>query len=440
MSSLKHLPKAFHNVDTKFLYRSFFWALIPVSLAASLSRHPDLVFMALVPPVTLVLSKILLELQFPELGHYRHEVRRKAYPQAAFYLIKALQRLKARPWLQRFNLLRPRASNKVLYKHLESELASVRLLAGELDEAERMLRRLSDEGVAEGWVHHNLAVVLSVRGAWKEARPHILLARALGVAPPHSRTRLSAFLCRRFAWSRDPHLDWVAEVGLLYQALGFHEFALQCLSLSKRPEKCFQCVTSLVALQRLPEAETQARAASRQEPENSWNWLALGQVQFLAGNHGEAILHLSQALSLDPENKVVKTVYYEMKIWNSTPKQLRDLLSLVEEYEEDFTVRCIMEACILGELGDWEQSLKTVEKIIDRFMVDQALPGLEVQALRFLECLGYSLINVGVPYVGVSYLSMFCDLSERADIFLLRRQERRDKAMEFVEHFVASPF
>ena len=147
------------NLDYRSTFRLCILTLWPALGLYFLTQQAGWFVLLGLPLVTAVYCKICLELALPQLGRYRDNLRLGKYPQAFFHAVLALQKLEKRPRLIYLNVLRPPLAHPNLKEHLESELAAVKLLQGEVPEAERRLRKLVDSGRAEPKSTHSARII-----------------------------------------------------------------------------------------------------------------------------------------------------------------------------------------------------------------------------------------------------------------------------------------
>lgn len=352
------------NLDYRSTFRLCILTLWPALGLYFLTQQAGWFVLLGLPLVTAVYCKICLELALPQLGRYRDNLRLGKYPQAFFHAVLALQKLEKRPRLNYLNVLRPPLAHPNLKEHLESELAAVKLLQGEVPEAERRLRKLVDSGRAEPIVYHNLAVVLAESGQWEQARHYVRVARGLGVCPPYRATRRRAFWARLTPAYSDQHLQWIWDVGGFYRKLGLHHLALACCDQTRHPALSLARVHSLLALGRQEAAEHEALKATRRDPLNARNQMAFCLVRQSRERWAEALELAQEASRLDPDWPLARRICYELETWQSEPEQLRELLIRVCEHEPHRALKLSTQAAIYCRLEQWQACLEVARQAV----------------------------------------------------------------------------
>lgn len=381
----------------------------------------------LLPIVVLVASTLVVEIGLPELSGFRRQQSRKdATPQAVYYLVKALSRLERRPWLERIFWAKPRYHRGSLRVHLYSQLLATRLMAGQMDEAEAVLAKLYQLSEERGGLcHHNEAVFWARRGELERARQSVKMSRALGLRLPARESRVQYSLERWLRGQPSAHLVWIASVGELYQQLGFHQPALQCLQLSRSQDAAYRLVTAHLALGDVESAQRVASEAKRRAGNSSWTWLACGTLQVYREESIEARLSFENGLLLNPGCRELKKAFHDLRIQHTPQDQLPGLLRQIAEQETDDTLRLAALAQTKARLEQWEASIGDAMIAL----------GMGAKDVALLECLGHSWCRLGVPASGIHFLRRFHELVELRQPILALRQERLERARSVWETF-----
>ncbi len=406
------------NLDYRSTLRLCILTLWPALGLYLLTQQTGWFALVALPLLTAVYCKLCLELALPQLGRYRENLRVGKYPQAFFHAVLALQRLEKRPSLNYLNVLRPALAHPNLKEHLESELAAIKLLQGEIPEAERRLRKLVDSGRAEPIVYHNLAVVLAEGGQWEQARHFVRVARGLGVCPPYRVTRRRAFWARLSPSQTDQHLQWIWDVGGFYRKLGLHHLALACCDQTRHQALSLARVHSLLALGKQESAEAEALKAVRRDPRNARNQMALCLVRQGQEKWGEALELARKASRLDQEWALARRICYGLEIWQSDSDQLRELLIRVCEHEPHRALKLSTQAAIYCRLEQWQACLDVARQAVGTPGESTVLGGV----------VGIALAEIGNRKEAVGYLRDFLAYTELNPYPLAHLERRRARA------------
>jgi tetratricopeptide (TPR) repeat protein len=417
MRLLRQAELAPSSVDYLPTLKLCLCALGPALGLSLATKQLGWLILIVLPLLTAIHCKICLEAALPQLRKYRKNLRERKYPQAFFHAVLALQKIEARPSLNYLNVLRPRLSHPNLKVHLASELAALKLLQSEIPEAERRLRKLIDSGHAEAIVYHNLAVCLAERGRWQEARHFVHVARGLGVCPPYKKTRRRAFWTNIFP-QNDSHLQWIWDVAGFYRRLGLHQLALTCCEYTNHHAKALAQTHSLLALQRLPEAEALALKATRQNPKSARNWIALSLVRLTQERYHEALDLAEKSIDLDGQWPLARRLSYEMEVWLAEENDLLDLLAWVGEYESHQGLRFTTEALIHARLEHWHACLEKAEKVVGTPGETAVLGGV----------VGLALNKLGQPRKAAPLLRGFLEYTKLKPYPMAHLERRRAEA------------
>jgi tetratricopeptide (TPR) repeat protein len=421
MRLLRHAELALSIVDYRPALRLCLYTLWPALGLYLVTQQPGWFALVALPLITAVHCRICLEAALPQLGRYRANLRQGKYPQASFHAVIALQKLEQRPSLNYLNVLRPRLAHPNLKDHLESELAALKLLQGEIPEAERRLRKIIDSGRAEPIAYHNLAVTLAERGQWHEARHFVRVARGLGVCPPYRVTRRKANRAKLSPRAQDQHLQWIWDVAGFYRKLGLHQLALACCEYTTHRALALAQVHSLLALGRIDRAEKLALKASQMEPNNSRNWVALSLVRLAQERYEEALDLVDKSIDMTPDWPLVRRLSYEIEIWLGNKKDLLDLLAWVKEHEPHRALRLTTEALIHYRLEHWHACLEKAEQVVGTSGETAVLGGI----------VGIALDKLGQSEKAVPLLRRFLAYTE-LKAYPMAHLERRRAAAQLV--------
>lgn len=408
-------------VDYRPTLRLCMYTLWPALAIFFCTGQPGWFSLVGLPLVTAVYCKLCLELAIPQLGRYRENLNNGKYPQASFHAVKALQKLEERSSLNYLNILRPRLSHPNLQDHLESELAALKLLQGEVPEAERRLRKLIDSGRAEAIVYHNMAVALSELGRWEEARHFVRVARGLGVSPPYPITRRKAFWSRLLPGYKDAHLQWIWDVAGFYRKLGLHQLALACCQHVHHSALILARVHSLLAVGNVSQAQDLALQAVQDQASNARHQLALCLVRLSQERYEEAFQLAQTSIELDPEWPLARRLSYEIEIWLADEEDLLDLLAWVEEYETHRALRLTTQALIQYRLGNWHTCLEKASRVV-------ATPG---ESVVLNGVVGIALARLGQPDRAVPLIRDFLAYTHLKP-YPMAHLERRRAAAQLV--------
>lgn len=381
----------------------------------------------LIPVVVALISITAVEVGLPELSGFRRQQSRKdAAPQTVYYLVKALNRLDRRPWLERMFWVKPRYHRGSLRAYLYSQLLATRQMAGQIAESEAILAKLYQMSEERGAIcHHNEAVFWARRGELERARQSVKMSRALGLRLPTKESQLQYILECWLRSQPSAHLVWLASVGELYQQLGFHQPALRCLKLSRGQDSVYRLVTAHLALGEVESAQRVVAKSKRRGGNSSWTWLACGTLQVYLGEVLEARLSFENGLLLNPGCRELKKAFHDLRIQHTPQDQLPNLLHQIADEETDDTLRLAALAQTKTRLEQWEASIGDAMMAL----------GMGARDVALLECLGHSWCRLGVPASGIHFLRRFHELVELRQPVLALRQERLDRARSVWETF-----
>jgi tetratricopeptide (TPR) repeat protein len=338
-------------------------------------------------------------LTLPQARRSRRMSRLKRWPQAYFYAVLALDRLRHQPW--RAGLpLGPSGAAPAKRLELQAECGRLLLLLRRPGEAERTLRELLRELPHEdGLAQHRLARALHAQGKLRQARA--ALGRAL-----------------RAGYRQRQALPELVDPAGFYQALGYHAEALRLLRSDRLPAACWRRVRSLLALGRRGDAEREVWRALGEDPSNSHAWLSHGFLLAQSGSYAEATRAYTKACRLNPANLPAREqlLLLETRLCGS-PGQLRGALAVLQEQQGDPIVASFGKALIHAGLECWQTALQHA------CLIQPCWPSLSL-----LEVMAYANLGLGRIRLGCRLLYRFCLALEVSGMPALHREQRLRQA------------